>query len=178
MKAGIDKIWNRGYNTVSIPVFGLFIFLITLGWPVSGTAQLSIGQGLPELTLADQGSQPVALQSFKGRMVLIDFWASWCAPCRKANRKLIKLYKDHQEDAFEIVGISLDVDRRKWLNAIDKDKLTYTQLTDPKGFEAQSVEIFGFEALPASFLFDKQGMLLAINPTESEIRSYLMQNKN
>jgi hypothetical protein len=56
--------------------------------------------------------------------------------------------------------------------------LTYTQLTDPKGFDARSVEIFGFEALPASFLFDKQGMLLAINPTESEIRSYLMQNKN
>jgi thiol-disulfide isomerase/thioredoxin len=178
MKPGLDINWKWRHGTVSIPVFTLLIILVTLGWPSSGMAQVQIGYTIPELTLSDHTNQEVSLQSFKGKILLIDFWASWCAPCRKANQKLVKLYKEYPKDFFEIIGISLDTDRKKWLKAVEKDKISYIQLTDPRGFNARSAEIFGVEALPASFLFDKQGMLLAINPTESEIRSYLIQNKN
>ena len=178
MKAGLDIKWKRGCGRVSIAICTLFSLLVTFGATTSGMAQVQIGHTIPELTLSDQASQDVSLQSLKGKTVLIDFWASWCAPCRKANQKLVKLYKEHPKDVLEIVGISLDTDRKKWLKAIEKDRISYIQLTDPRGFNARSAEIFGVEALPASFLFDKEGVLIAINPTVSEIESYINQNKN
>ncbi len=178
MKSGLDIKWKWGRGKVSIPFFTLFIILVTLGSTTSGMAQVQISHTIPELTLSDHTNQEVSLQSFKGKTVLIDFWASWCAPCRKANQKLVKLYKEYPKDVLEIVGISLDTDRSKWLKAIEKDKISYIQLTDPRGFNARSAEIFGVEALPASFLFDKEGVLIAINPTVSEIESYINQNKN
>lgn len=144
----------------------LFSLLISIS---TATAQMKIGDSLPDLELNNNKELTINLASLKGKTVLIDFWASWCAPCRIANKKLAPLYNDYKDENFEIVGISLDTDKTKWINAIQKDKLAYEQLIDAKGFDAKSALFFGVEALPNSYLFDASGKLVAINPTEEQI---------
>lgn len=136
---------------------------------VPAAAQLRTGASLPKLTFTSSEGQPIDLASFKGQVTLIDFWASWCGPCRVANKKLVKLYSKYKKQGFEIVGVSLDKDKAKWRDAIKKDKITYVQVNDPAGFDAKSAVTFGVENMPASYLFDASGKLIAINPSEQQI---------
>ncbi len=141
-----------------------FIATITVA-----NAQLKLGDNIPAITLKNESDLNVDVTSFKGKIVLIDFWASWCAPCRAANKKLVQLYSKYNKQNFEIIGISIDKNKKMWETALTKDKINFKKLIDSKGFDAKSAAIFGVEQLPASFLFDKNGKLVAINPTESEI---------
>ncbi|MCR5863399.1 TlpA family protein disulfide reductase [Flavobacterium sp. J372] len=136
---------------------------------IPAAAQLRTGASLPKLTLRSSEGQPVDLASFKGKVTLVDFWASWCGPCRVANKKLVKLYSKYKKQGFEIVGVSLDKDKAKWRDAIKKDKIAYVQVNDPAGFDAKSAVTFGVENMPASYLFDASGKLIAINPSEQQI---------
>ena len=140
------------------------IFLVNIA-----NAQLAIGDQLPDITLKNQLQVDVSLTDFKGKVLLVDIWASWCAPCRVANKKLVKLYQQADKRNFHIVGIALDKDKSKWLSAIKKDHLQYTQLIDSKGFDAKTALLFGVEQLPTTFLFDVSGKLIAINPSEEQI---------
>ena len=146
------------------------ILLLLAGFlSIAANAQLKDGAALPKLTLNTSAGAPVELQSFKGKVILVDFWASWCGPCRVANKKLVKLYSKYSKHGFEIVGISLDKEKAKWLNAVKKDKIEYVQLNDPAGFDAKSAIAFGVENMPASYLFDSSGKLVAVNPSEQQI---------
>tara|TARA_R110000868_G_scaffold175355_2_gene412379 strand:- start:318 stop:803 length:486 start_codon:yes stop_codon:yes gene_type:complete len=131
--------------------------------------QLKIGDKLPGIQLQNNKDVTIDLQSYQGKVILADFWASWCAPCRVANKKMAPFYKQYKSKQFEVVGISVDTDKQKWNNAITKDKLEYGQLIDPNGFDAKSAVLFGVEQLPSSYLFDTTGTLVSINPTEEEI---------
>lgn len=140
-------------------------------------AQLQIGDSIPNITLKNQNNVAVNINQFKEKFVLIDFWASWCAPCRLGNKKLVKLYSSTNSSKIEIIGISLDTDKNKWVKAIEKDKIEFTQLIDPKGFDANTAIVFGVEELPSKFLFNENGILIAINPTEEQIIKYLNEKK-
>lgn len=140
-------------------------------------AQLKTGDQLPDLQLQNDKNSTIKLNSFTGKTVLVDFWASWCGSCRLANKNLVKIYENYKSEKFEIVGISIDTDQAKWLKAIEKDKLKHKQLIDPKGFDAKSAVLFGVDALPAAYLFDASGKLIAINPTEVEIIAQIKKNK-
>jgi thiol-disulfide isomerase/thioredoxin len=147
----------------------IFLGLLLMGSFSDATAQIQIGDYLPNSSLANVKNETVDLSSFKGKTILVDFWASWCAPCRLANRKLVQLHSELAGQKFEIIGVSLDTDITKWINAIKKDKIEYTQLNEPKGFDAKVAVRFGVEQLPTTYMFDSEGRLLAFNPTEEEI---------
>lgn len=139
------------------------------------SAQLKIGDKMPNIVLRNQNNEEVNVNQFKGKFTLIDFWASWCAPCRLGNKKLVKLHNEVSADKMEIIGISIDIDANKWLKAIEKDKIKFTQLIDPNGFEANAALVFGVEELPSKYLFNPEGVLIAKNPTEEEIMKLIKE---
>ena len=151
----------------------LFFILLLIVDTSNLSAQLKIGDKMPHIVLKNQSNEEVNSNQFKGNFTLIDFWASWCAPCRLGNKKLVKLYNDFGADKIHIIGISVDTDKSKWIKAIAKDKIKFTQLIDPKGFDANTAIQFGVEELPYKFLFNQEGILIAVNPTDEEISNYL-----
>ncbi|MBI1781554.1 MAG: TlpA family protein disulfide reductase [Sphingobacteriales bacterium] len=141
------------------------------------TAQVSIGQQAPELSLPDKNGDTIKLSSLKGKIVLVDFWASWCVPCRRNNPFLVYLYKKYKSKGLEIYGLSIDEEKDRWLGAVKRDKLSWPQVVDNKGWDAPSTLTYGVEAIPANFLLDKEGKIIAIDlegqELEKKIKSLL-----
>ncbi len=123
----------------------------------------AIGQPAPEISLPSPEGQPVALSSLRGKYVLIDFWASWCGPCRKENPNVVKLYEQHKGKDFEIYGVSLDRDRNAWLEAIRKDGLKWVHVSDLKFWQSGVVPLYRIEGIPMTVLVDKNGVIIAKN---------------
>jgi peroxiredoxin len=149
------------------------LFMLHIFFSFVVQAQVKVGDALPTFTLLNANSEKVLSSSFKHKFVLIDFWASWCAPCRVGNKGLVELYDMLSQDKIQIIGISVDTDKSKWVKAIAKDKIKYTQLSDPKGFEAATAVQFGVDELPSKFLFNEKGILIAKNPTEEAIIRFI-----
>ena len=150
------------------------LFIISMFFTVSVTsAQVKKGKLAPEISLKDISGQTVPLSSFKGKVVLIDFWASWCMPCRKNNPKLVALYEKFKGEGFEILGVSIDKDNADWKTAIEKDKLTWTQVVDNAGWNAQSTIDYGIEGIPASFLVDQDGIIRGVDLDGKELEGMI-----
>ena len=113
--------------------------------------------------------QDISLETFKGKYILLDFWASWCAPCRKEHPNLIKIYEQFKGKNFEIISVSLDSENKNWLNAITKDKLTWTQISDLKGQQNDIAVQYGIQSVPANFLIDPKGIIIDKNLKSEEL---------
>ncbi len=134
---------------------------------------LKINDTIPNIILSNNFGKRINITDFRNKWVLIDFWASWCKPCRVANKDLVKLYQQTDRKNFEVISISLDTDKALWKKAIMIDRLKNIQLIDPNGFDAKTAQAFGVEKIPSSFLFNPNGGLVEINPSESIIKTHI-----
>ena len=123
---------------------------------------ISIGQKAPDFTIKNTVGELINLDDFKGQYVLLDFWASWCAPCRAANPTLVEAYQQFRDKNFAIIGISVDKDEDKWLKAIDKDGLEWTNLSKLNGWNDIS-DLYGVKAIPQNFLINPDGIIIDKN---------------
>lgn len=119
------------------------------------------GQPVKDFTQNDVNGKPVKISDFKGKYLFIDFWASWCGPCRQENPNVLKAYQSFKDKGFEVLGISLDTDAEKWKKAIEEDKLPWTQVSDLQGFRNEIARYYGIQAIPFSFLVDPNGVIIA-----------------
>jgi thiol-disulfide isomerase/thioredoxin len=143
----------------------LFLSILITVSAFSATAQLQVGGAAPEISLPNANDSIVSLSSFAGKVVLVDFWASWCVPCRASNPHVVKLYKKYKAMGFEVFGVSLDTKKVEWIKAIEHDKITYTQVDDINGWYSQIAAQYFVDVIPTSFLVDKTGKIVDINST-------------
>ncbi len=133
------------------------------------TGKIAVGFMAPDFTMADTEGKPISLSSFKGKYVLVDFWASWCGPCRGENPNVVANYNKYKNKNFTILGVSLDQDKAAWLGAIKKDNLTWTQVSDLKWWNNAAAKMYGVESIPFNLLLDPTGKIIATDLREGDL---------
>ena len=135
-------------------------------------ASAAIGDMAPELTMNDVNDKPFSLSQLRGKYVLIDFWASWCAPCRDENPNVVAAFNQFKDKNFTVLGVSLDKNKAAWVNAIKEDKLNWQHISDLKYWNTAAVGLYGFDGIPYNVLIDPQGKIIATG-----LREMALQNK-
>jgi thiol-disulfide isomerase/thioredoxin len=135
------------------------------GKDLAKAAQVAVGQYFPELSLPDTNGNPRSVASFKGKYLFIDLWASWCKPCREESPAIVAVYNQNKKYPFEILHISLDDDKKKWMKAIEMDGYTWANVIDTTGFGANGIitNRFAIYSIPRNFLLDPAGKIIAVN---------------
>lgn len=135
---------------------------------------IRIGDDFQSFAMPDQNGKLRSTESLSNSVFLVEFWSSWCGPCRQANPRLVEIYNKYHGQGFSIFGVSLDENKDAWLKAIEKDKLPWTNTLAEEGFKNEIVRKLGVQALPANYLIDTDGKIMAINIRPAELETKLM----
>lgn len=134
-----------------------------------------VGSMAPDFTMNDTEGKPFKLSQLKGKYVLVDFWASWCGPCRGENPNVVEAYNKFKNKNFTILGVSLDDNKEKWLQAIKADNLTWKHVSDLKGWENMTVSLYGYNGIPYNVLLDPEGKIIATTLREGALHAKLAE---
>ncbi|MET7000791.1 TlpA disulfide reductase family protein [Chitinophaga defluvii] len=142
---------------------------------LKSTRANALGIAAGDFVQEDVNGKLVKLSSFRGKYVLVDFWASWCGPCRQENPNVVQAYNKFKDKNFTILGVSLDEDKSRWLRAIDQDKLSWTHVSDLRGWGNEVAQQYGVQSIPANFLVDPKGNIVARNLRGKALEEKLAQ---
>ena len=168
-------------------IAAVFVFFGVIPTLSGQTQRLEIGDKAPEIILSAPNGETVPLSSLRGKLVLIDFWGTWCAPCVKEQPELAKLYRKYKHsgftkgNGFEIYGVSLDAKKAQWENTIHKMNINWIQVSDLKFWRSPVARIYNIQELPFNVLIDGNGLILAKNlhgrELENGIAGYLIEKR-
>jgi peroxiredoxin len=139
---------------------------------------VSVGHKAPDFIIAGIDGKEVKLSDYKGKYVMLDFWASWCGPCRQENPNVVKQYAKFHQKGFNILGISLDVEKGAWQGAINADKLNWVHASDLQRFDGPTERLYRIEAIPSNYIIDPQGNIAAKNITGADLEAFLNRTFN
>ncbi len=139
---------------------------------VASMANLGVGGEAPEFTQETPAGEALSLSDLRGKVVLLDFWASWCGPCRRENPNVVRVYNKYKDQGFEILGISLDQNRDRWLQAIEADGLEWRHVSDLNGWQNAVAQQYKVRSIPQTYLLDEEGNIIAKN-----LRGQALENK-
>ncbi|MCS6992088.1 MAG: AhpC/TSA family protein [Chitinophagales bacterium] len=138
--------------------------------------KFKVGDLVPDIEMQDVHGKLIKLSSLRGKIVLLDFWASWCGPCRMENPNIVRAYEQYKNKGFTVFSVSLDVDRNRWIAAIEKDKLSWPyHVSELKGWQSPICQVYNIRSIPASYLLDRDGRVVAVNPRGSALEAALAQ---
>lgn len=171
---GINKL-RYLYNKLDLKSqdASLMLLLKTNIYPIESS---NVGKQMLDFSLPDKNEKFINTNQYRGSILFIDFWASWCVPCRKQIPEITKIYEKFKDKNFKILSISLDEKKAKWLLAIEKEKMQWDNVLEEKAFISQIVKKYEVNFIPNSFLIDTKGVILVNNPSMQELEDYLNKN--
>lgn len=141
--------------------------------PYAAQANLQVGKEAPDFSLKTPEGVSMKLSDLRGKYILIDFWASWCAPCRKENPNVVRLHNRFKDKGFDILGVSLDRDSSAWVKAIKDDQLNWSQVSDLKYWDSEAAALYNITGIPATYLIDPKGVIVGRNLRGQELEAKL-----
>lgn len=164
-------------------IITLLIFSLLMGLEAckkaedTGTSEgIKVGNVAPQFTLPDLNDMDRSLADFKGNLVVLHFWASWCSYCKAENPNLVALHNAYKQKGLKVLAVSIDTDRNKWLTGIDTENLNFDHVSDFKGFDSPIVKMYDVGSIPYMFLIDENGVILAISNRTIDVATKVEQH--